>query len=248
LFIGIVFSAIHLAQGKYLETISFVAPISLAFSWIATLFIAHHVYGKQGIIVFILLSFFALCIEYIGLTTGFPYGDFSYSNHLGAKIAGILPFTVFFGWSPLLLWIWIIFHRITSKKWLVITLSLALLVLSDFFIDPAAVRLNFWQYFEPFYYGVPLSNFVGWIISGCIAFIICSLFLTKKPQFRTEIYDLIFVLLGSQIAFFGLISVLSGHLATAFLLPAYCAILFLLWKKTNEVAPTVSQNHSVTSL
>ncbi len=45
-----------------------------------------------------------------------------------------------------------------------------MLVAIDAVLDPGAVRLGFWEYAGGgFYYGVPISNFFGWLLSGALA-------------------------------------------------------------------------------
>jgi putative membrane protein len=49
-------------------------------------------------------------------------------------------------------------------------LALALVLVVDLVLDPAAVALGFWAYDGGgVYYGVPLSNFGGWVLSGTVA-------------------------------------------------------------------------------
>lgn len=48
-------------------------------------------------------------------------------------------------------------------------------------LDPAAVSLGFWSWSEPgMYYGVPLVNFVGWVLSGGIAIGVLEIVRRKK--------------------------------------------------------------------
>ncbi len=53
--------------------------------------------------VVVTLGLYALCIESIGITTGYPYGAFEYGDILGYKLWWITPRTVFFGWTPLVI-------------------------------------------------------------------------------------------------------------------------------------------------
>jgi putative membrane protein len=39
----------------------------------------------------------------------------------------------------------------------------------DLVLDPAAVALGFWTYGGGVYYGVPLSNYAGWVVSATVA-------------------------------------------------------------------------------
>lgn len=54
-------------------------------------------------------------IEYFAIKTCFPYGCFVYSDLLGYKVLDTVPWTVFFAWSPLVVWIWTLFARFRSQ-------------------------------------------------------------------------------------------------------------------------------------
>lgn len=52
----------------------------------------------------------------------------------------------------------------------------------DLVLDPGAVRLRFWHYAGGAeFYGVPVSNFVGWLVSGAVGAVLIEIFtrLTK---------------------------------------------------------------------
>ena len=52
-----------------------------------------------------LVAIWGLCFagrNIIGIT-GFPYGHFGYSGHLGYKLFGYVPWTVVFAWTTLML-------------------------------------------------------------------------------------------------------------------------------------------------
>jgi putative membrane protein len=122
------------------------------------------------------LGAFALGIESLALVTGWPYGEFDYGDKIGAKVLGLAPWTVPFAWSPLVLGAWALTNRppfpvrttLRDRLAAVATGTLALLSL-DLVLDPGAVHQGFWSYRHPgLYYGVPLSNFFGWVVSGLV--------------------------------------------------------------------------------
>lgn len=113
------------------------------------------------------LGIFAVSIESFAIKTGLPYGHFSYGDKIGDKVLGLVPWTVPFSWPPLVLGALVLAQQIAPKRR---ALAAILILLSfDLVLDPGAVQQGFWTYdFGGFYYGVPLSNFVGWLISGWI--------------------------------------------------------------------------------
>lgn len=137
---------------------------------------------KRAVLVMSSLSAFAYVIETIGLKTGFPYGSFSYGNMLGAKLFATTPWTVPFGWVPLLLASWVTVWRWLRPVELRLCGTLAVLIALDLILDPIAVALGFWKYTHPgIWFEVPFTNFLGWIFSGCIGCLILQL-LTKQED------------------------------------------------------------------
>jgi putative membrane protein len=132
-----------------------------------------------------LLTLYAYGIEYIGVHTGWPYGPFEYLVDLGPTVSGVpLGLPVFF--LPLVVNAYLLVLLLLgdlADKTLVRLLSVIALVLTmDVVLDPGAVGLGFWQYDEPGavllggafgtqggFYGVPLSNYAGWVLSATVA-------------------------------------------------------------------------------
>lgn len=138
---------------------------------------------KRAGIALILLALFAYIIESIGIITGFPYGSFTYKGTLGPQILGIVPVLLPFVWIPFVLSSFTIAKELKQRKWILIVTGTFVLLGMDFIIDPAAVALNYWSYNNGgFYYGIPLSNFAGWVLSGTIAMIICNHFFPSTTE------------------------------------------------------------------
>lgn len=118
--------------------------------------------GRRGALALSALGLYAMILETVAVKTGLPYGRFSYGPKIGALLFDAVPWTVPFSWTPLLLWaLW----RGRGRVWVVG----GLLVLADLCLDPGAVAQGFWRYDAGgAYYGVPLSNFLGWVLSGSL--------------------------------------------------------------------------------
>jgi len=119
------------------------------------------------------LTAYAYAIEYAGVHTGFPYGEFFYGVDLGPIIAGIpLGLPVFF--VPLvmnayLLCILLLGSRAEHTPTRLLTVIITVLLM-DIILDPGAVALGFWVYPDGgIFYDVPVSNYVGWVLSATIA-------------------------------------------------------------------------------
>jgi bisanhydrobacterioruberin hydratase len=140
---------------------------------------------RKGGMIVASISVFAFFIETFALITGFPYGEFTYSDDLGGKIFGLAPWTIFFGWTPFVLASAVISRKYYNEnKWRFILLNTMFLVIIDLVLDPAAVALGYWSYSNPsFYYDVALMNYFGWFISG---FIGSTIFYYLSKDFMDE--------------------------------------------------------------
>ncbi|MFB6150328.1 MAG: bisanhydrobacterioruberin hydratase [Haloarculaceae archaeon] len=119
------------------------------------------------------LTAYAYGIEFVGVTTGWPYGAFEYGVALGPMLAGVpLGLPVFF--FPLvlnsyLLCLLLLGDRARSR-WVRLPVVVATVIAVDVALDPGAVALGFWVYGAGgAFYGVPLSNFAGWVLSATVS-------------------------------------------------------------------------------
>ncbi|MBW3637132.1 MAG: carotenoid biosynthesis protein [Armatimonadetes bacterium] len=142
---------------------AFVLVLWAPSAWILALWLG----WKRATLVLGTLGAFAVGIESFAVVTGWPYGHFSYGEKIGTKLFGLVPWTVPFSWPPLVLGAAALAARITPKHPLIG--AVAILLGFDLVLDPGAVQQEFWAYQAGgFYFGVPFSNFCGWIISGLI--------------------------------------------------------------------------------
>ena len=119
------------------------------------------------------LSAFGFAIETIGVATGLPYGEFFYGDSLGPKALDLVPYLLPISYLPLVIgavaasWSDSLF---LNHRSLLVFRSALLLTLMDGVLDPGAASLGFWVWPEGgAYYGVPLSNYAGWLLSGSLA-------------------------------------------------------------------------------
>mgnify|MGYP000606691175 FL=1 len=120
-----------------------------------------------------LLTGYTYLIEYLGVTTGWPYGSFEYGVSLGPMVDGVpaaLP--VFF--IPLVLNAYLLCLLLlgdrAGSRLARLAVVIPAVVTMDLVLDPAAVSLGFWAYDAGgAFYDVPLSNFAGWVLSATVA-------------------------------------------------------------------------------
>ncbi|WP_136589299.1 bisanhydrobacterioruberin hydratase [Salinigranum halophilum] len=116
---------------------------------------------------------YSYAIEYIGVHTGYPYGEFFYGVDLGPTLYGVpLGLPVFF--IPLVMNAYLLVSLLLGEKAasrpLRLVSVIAAVLAMDLVLDPGAVALGFWVYpAGGLYYGVPLSNYAGWVLSATVA-------------------------------------------------------------------------------
>lgn len=120
----------------------------------------------------------AYAVEVVGLTTGVPYGAFVYVRPLGPMVAGVpVGLPLFF--VPLVFDVVLLVDRLLGRRaerWPVRAgAALAALLAVDLVLDPGAVALGFWAYADGgAYHGVPVSNYLGWALTGGLAVAIAT--------------------------------------------------------------------------
>ena len=115
---------------------------------------------------------YTYAIEMIGVATGWPYGTFEYTVSLGPMIGGVpVALPVFF--IPLVMNAYLLCLLLlgprASNGWLRLLTVIPTVVAMDVVLDPGAVALGFWDFGGGAFYGVPLSNYAGWVLSATVA-------------------------------------------------------------------------------
>ncbi|NKZ04307.1 carotenoid biosynthesis protein [Actinomadura latina] len=103
--------------------------------------------------------------EWIGVRTGVPFGEYSYTSLLRPQLGGV-PVIVALAWGGMGLAAHAVATAIVPesgpRRWAAGALALTAW---DLFLDPQMLRLDLWRWAdEGPYRGVPLSNFAGWLV------------------------------------------------------------------------------------
>lgn len=128
---------------------------------------------RRAAIPLLILLGYTYAIEYVGATTGVPYGEFSYAVSLGPMLFGTIPYALPLFFIPLvlnsyLLCVLLLGDQMTRASIRIPAIA-ATVVAIDLVLDPAAVALGFWEFTEGGFYGVPLTNYAGWVLSAIVA-------------------------------------------------------------------------------
>ena len=149
------------------STGSYVSTFLIALPSAAALF--RYLGPRRAALSLLALSAFGYTVETVGVATGFPYGAFYYGEALGPRLFGLVPYLLPVSYVPLVLGAVAALWPIASRPVHAIAAAV-LLVLMDGVLDPGAAALGFWVWPEGgAYYGVPASNYAGWMLSGTLA-------------------------------------------------------------------------------
>ena len=147
--------------GSYLSTLLIALPSTVA--------LFRYLSPRKATLSLISLSSFGYAIEAIGVATGFPYGAFYYGDALGPRLAGLVPYLLPLSYAPLVVGA-VAASWGTRLRLLHVLFATLLLIWMDAVLDPGAAALGFWVWPEGgAYYGVPLANYAGWLLSGALA-------------------------------------------------------------------------------
>ena len=130
------------------------------------------------------LTVYAYAVEYVGVTTGVPYGEFTYGVALGPTVGGVpVGLPVFF--IPLVLNAYLLclllLGRTADRPAVRLVAVAGAVVAMDLVLDPGAVSLGFWYYpGGGAFYGVPLSNLAGWAVSAAVSVAVVDLTFDRR--------------------------------------------------------------------
>jgi uncharacterized membrane protein len=114
----------------------------------------------------------SLAAELVGTMTGAPFGPYAYTSLLGYRVAGHVPFPIPLSWFFMIYCSLALCGRLLTTRSPLAWACVAgvLLTAWDVAMDPAmsfATKHWIWYTNGP-YFGMPLSNWVGWFLTGSL--------------------------------------------------------------------------------
>lgn len=130
---------------------------------------------------FCIIAFlYGFIVELIGVKTGLIFGNYEYGKTLGVKLFDI-PLVIGVNWLALAYLSGICTEKI-GQNWHFILKSLVssfIMLCLDFFIEPVAMKYDFWQWEGG---EVPMQNYLGWLICGFLLHLIWNKMLFLKQN------------------------------------------------------------------
>jgi putative membrane protein len=164
----------------------------------------------------------------LGAITSMPFGPFTFSTTAGNELFKTLP------WCVPLIWVVAILNsrgvaRLILRPWRKMStygfwlmgLTTMLTVLFDFSFEPFASRVNHYWLWTPTIFpvtwqGVPLSNFLGWlVVSLLIVVFIAPILINKQPRKKHSRDFYPFTIWVGAIFLFGIACAQHGLLSAA---------------------------------
>ena len=109
-----------------------------------------------------------LLAEAVGTATGFPFGQYDYAGSLGATLLGV-PVVVPLAWAMFAYPCLLVGQRLARTAVGAAVVGGAALASWDLFLDPQMVQAGHWRFTDvqaslPGAPGIPLSNYLGWLL------------------------------------------------------------------------------------
>jgi putative membrane protein len=178
------FGILNIEQRDYFLGLT---PLNLLLSFV--ILVIASTQKDQKFLFFLLLCFATgLIVEWIGVNTGWLFGNYYYGNNLGYKLGGV-PILIGINWALLVVCSSsLIFKLPLSNFYKAITAAILMTGL-DFLMEPVAIKSDFW-----FWIGkdIPLFNYICWFL---ISFVLQMINFYYKIANSNKVHNALFIIL-----------------------------------------------------
>ena len=113
-----------------------------------------------------------LLAEAVGTATGFPFGAYDYADSLGPKLLGV-PVVIPLAWGMFAYPCLVVGQRLARTPLGAAAVGGVALASWDLFLDPQMVEAGHWRFTDvtaslPGAPGIPVSNYLGWLLVGWV--------------------------------------------------------------------------------
>ena len=129
-------------------------------------------------------------VEYIGVQTGWPFGEYYYESNMAPLIWGT-PLIIGANWFILSVGAARWSALITKNALLKIIIAALLMTGLDVLMEPIAIELNFWEWTNP---APPLENYLAWFVVSVIIQVFYQILLRNSANFLGAWYFVIVTL------------------------------------------------------
>ena len=129
----------------------------------------------RGFVLLVLIYTAGFWLEWLGVSTGYLFGSYSYGDSLGFKYLDI-PLIIGLNWYVLVVSASNLLRTANAPSWIIAIAAGLSCTLLDVLIEPVATQLDFWQWENN---SIPLFNYVCW---WGVSTLFCYLYLLISPQ------------------------------------------------------------------
>jgi bisanhydrobacterioruberin hydratase len=158
---------------------------------------------------FIIIFSASFLVEWWGVNSGIPFGNYYYTEVLQPKLYGV-PLAIMFAWfavsSSCLVWAKYMFK---GSHYTAAVISAALILASDILLEPFASFVNnFWMWGSN---KIPLQNFIIWFILGFIFSLALSLMPGRKTGSAPAMMKIPVIIIVINILNFSIVNLSHGY-------------------------------------
>lgn len=139
-------------------------PAALLITTFVLLFFAQTVYTRRMVLVFILITISGFLVEWIGIQTGWIFGNYHYTDHFGIRWGGTPPL-IGINWLFLsYAWAAVVHNTASAPAYRIVYAALGMLAY-DLLLEQAAPYMQLW-YWEKGH--IPFGNYISWFVLALI--------------------------------------------------------------------------------
>ncbi len=161
-------------------------PLSLLLSTVL-LFLNNQQLNKRFILFCFIVFVSGFLIEVTGVKSGVVFGNYSYGATLGVKLFNV-PLIIGINWLMLVYMAGCIFSELKTNIVIKSLLGATSLVLLDLFIEPVAIKYDFWTWKNG---TIPLQNYCAWFV---VSFLLLLVFyksnFSKSNRFAIILFSM----------------------------------------------------------
>ena len=153
---------------------------------------------------------FGLLAEAVGTRTGLPFGQYEYADSLGPKLLGV-PVVIPLAWAMFAYPCLLVGQRLARTAVGAAVVGATALASWDLFLDPQMVEAGHWRFLDvqvalPGAPGIPVSNYLGWLLVAVVMLGVLQLLGRREADDRVPAALFLWTWFSSilaNLAFFG---------------------------------------------
>jgi putative membrane protein len=178
----------------------YLTPITTLIGFSFAILHATERHGWKNALLLVALVFgVSLLFESLGVATGLVYGPYHYTEKLGPKFLGLVPYLIAVAWFMMMYPSFVMADWLVPEKWtgawrLLAIAAIGGLVMTawDVVMDPMMVLGQHWVWeVDGAYFGVPLQNYWGWWLTVFTTFVLFLLASRNLPPVKSAGRDIL---------------------------------------------------------